>query len=210
MEEYRELYQAGADGVTLYQETYNRIRYDELHLAGPKKNYNYRVEAPERIAEAGMRHISMGVLLGLADWRKDVRELFKHVRYLEKKYPGVEYGLSFPRLRRVAGDKGSYLEVSDRDMVKIICTARLLFPRSGISLSTRETAEFRDRITGLGITKISAGSSTRVGGYVDSQRDYDDGQFQVHDSRNLAEIKAMLTGQGYDPVMTDWRHFANQ
>ncbi len=210
IEEYHELYCAGADGVTLFQETYDRKRYDELHLAGPKKNYDYRVGAPERIAEAGMRRISMGVLLGLADWRKDVPELFRHVRRLEKRYPGVEYGFSFPRLRQVAHDTRSYPEVSDRDMVKVICAARLLFPRTGIALSTRETAKFRDAMTGLGVTKISAGSSTRVGGYADPESDYEDGQFRVHDSRSLAEIRAMLERKGYDAVTTDWRNIVNQ
>lgn len=210
-EEYAEMYRAGADGVTLFQETYDRKRYDELHLAGPKKNYDYRVQAPERIAKAGFRHISMGALLGLTDWREDILKLFTHVRYLEKKYPGVEYTLSFPRLRPVANDNRSYFEVSDRNMVKIICTARLIFPRAGINLSTRENAEFRDRIIELGITKMSAGSLTSVGGYADMKReDPQDGQFQVHDSRSLAEIKSMLIRRGYDPVVTDWRNIVNQ
>lgn len=209
-DEYRELYLAGADGVTLYQETYNRARYDELHLAGPKKNFDYRFQTPERIAKAGVRHISMGALLGLADWREDVPELFKHMRYLEKKYPGVEYSLSFPRLRRVADDDRRYFDVSDRDMVKIVCTARLLFPRMGINISTRETAEFRDQIIEFGITKMSAGSLTSVGGYGESKKQYQDGQFQVHDRRTLAEIKSMLISKGYDPVVTDWRNIVNQ
>lgn len=209
-DEYRELYLAGADGVTLYQETYDRRRYDELHLAGPKKNYDYRFQAPERIAIAGFRHISMGALLGLTDWREDILQLFKHVRYLEKTYPGVEYGLSFPRLRRISKDDRCYFEVSDRDMVKIICVARLCFPRAGINLSTRENGEFRDRIIEFGITKMSAGSSTRVGGYIDTTREYQDGQFQVHDPRSLAEIKSMLINRGYDPVATDWRNIINQ
>jgi 2-iminoacetate synthase len=169
--EYRELYLAGADGVTLFQETYDRARYDELHLAGPKKNYDYRVNAPERIAQAGFRQISMGVLLGLTDWRQDVVSLFEHLRYMERKYPGVEYTLSFPRLRPVTNDERTYFDVSDRDMVKIMCVARLLFPRAGINLSTRETGEFRDRIIQFGVTKMSAGSLTSVGGYGDLKRE---------------------------------------
>lgn len=208
-DEYRELYRAGADGVTLYQETYDRERYDELHVTGPKKDYDYRFHTPERIAQAGMRHISMGALLGLTDWREDVPRLFNHLRYLEKKYPGVEYGLSFPRLRRVAKDDRRYFDVSDRDMVKIMCAARLLFPRVGINLSTRESSEFRDRVLEFGVTKISAGSLTSVGGYADGNRQ-DEGQFQVYDQRNVAEIKSMLTRRGYDPVVTDWRNIVNQ
>lgn len=207
--DYRELYIAGVDGVTLYQETYDRRRYDELHLAGPKKDYDYRVDTPDRIARAGVRQISLGVLLGLTDWRVDIIKLFEHVRSLERKYPGVEFSLAFPRLRRVADDEHSYFEVSDRDMLKIITAARLVFPRSGISMSTRETPDFRDRIIEFGITKMSAGSSTRVGGYVDVATDYEDGQFRVYDSRSVDRIKAMLSEKGYDPVITDWRNIVN-
>jgi 2-iminoacetate synthase len=208
-EEYRELYLAGADGVTLYQETYNRRRYDELHIAGRKKDYDYRYGAPERMAQAGIRHITLGVLLGLDDWREDVPRLFEHLRSLEKKYPGTEYGLSFPRLQKVPQDERNYSDVKDSDMVKIICTARLLFPRAGINLSTRERAEFRDHIFEFGVTRLSAGSSTRVGGYSHSLSCGQEGQFHVNDSRSLAEVKAMLIHKGYDPVTTDWRHIAN-
>ena len=208
-EEYRELYLAGVDGVTLYQETYDRARYDELHLAGPKKVYDYRVECPERIARSGIRHISMGALLGLTDWRRDVVALFEHVRRLEKKYPGVEFGLAFPRLRRVADDEHHYQEVSDREMLKIMTAARLFFPRVGISISTRELPEFRDRILEFGVTKMSAGSSTRVGGYLEGENKYEDGQFEVFDPRSFDEIKAMLIAKGFDPVVTDWRNIVN-
>ena len=208
-DEYRQLYQAGADGVTLYQETYNRRRYDELHISGRKKDYDYRYGAPERMAQAGIRHISLGALLGLDDWREEVPKLFGHLRYLEKTYPGTEYGLSFPRLRKVSSDEHSYREVGDSDMVKIICTARLMFPRAGISLSTRERPEFRDRIFPLGVTRLSAGSSTRVGGYNLSPDSGQEEQFHVNDPRSPAEVKAMLIHKGYDPVVTEWRHIAN-
>ncbi|MHB8110048.1 MAG: 2-iminoacetate synthase ThiH [Syntrophorhabdaceae bacterium] len=208
-EEYGELYRAGVDGVTLYQETYDRARYDELHLSGPKKVYDYRVEAPDRVARAGMRHISLGVLLGLTDWHQDIMTLFKHVRTLERRYPGVEFGLAFPRIRRVADDVHNYLEVSDKDMLKIMTAARLFFPRAGISISTREMPEFRDRIIEFGVTKMSAGSSTRVGGYVDAETEYNDGQFQVFDPRSFDEVKAMLISKGFDPVVTDWRNIVN-
>lgn len=208
-EEYRELYLAGVDGVTLYQETYDRARYDELHLAGPKKVYDYRVQAPDRIARSGVRHISMGVLLGLTDWRKDVVALFEHVRRLERQYPGVEFGLAFPRIRRVADDVHHYVEVSDREMLKIMTAARLFFPRVGISISTREVPQFRDRILEFGVTKMSAGSSTRVGGYLEGEHKYEDGQFEVFDPRSFDEIKAMLIEKGFDPVVTDWRNIVN-
>lgn len=208
-EEYRALFHAGADGVTMFQETYDRQRYDELHPVGPKKNYDYRYQAPARMAEAGFRQIGMGPLLGLTDWREEVPRFFRHVRELERAYPGVEYTLSFPRLRPVAGDRGRYFEVSDRDMVKIICAGRLVFPRAGINLSTRENAEFRDRIIDFGVTKMSAGSLTSVGGYAEGGEKGKDGQFEVHDQRNLAGIKSMLVAKGYDPVVTDWRSIMN-
>ncbi len=209
-EEYRELYLAGADGVTIYQETYDRKRYDELHPAGPKKNYDYRLDAPDRIAQAGFRHIGLGALLGLAPWQEDVPRLFSHLRRLERIYPGVEYSLSFPRLRPTTADKRNYHEVTDRDMVKIIAMARLIFPRVGITISTRENARFRDHVIGLGVTRMSAGSSTTVGGYADGGKGCKEGQFHVHDLRTLSEIKAMLVKKGFDPVATDWRHIVNR
>ena len=129
---------------------------------------------------------------------------------MEKAYPGVEYTLSFPRLRPVANDDRPYFDVTDRDMVKIICAGRLLFPRAGINLSTREDPEFRDRIIDFGITKMSAGSLTSVGGYADREKGLHDGQFEVHDQRSLSEIKALLVRKGYDPVVTDWRNIANE
>ncbi|HEX2967161.1 MAG TPA: 2-iminoacetate synthase ThiH [Syntrophorhabdaceae bacterium] len=208
--EYHDLFLAGADGVTLFQETYDRIRYAVLHPGGPKRNFEYRFGAPERIAEAGFRHISMGVLLGLSDWQNDVNELFRHLRHMEKTYPGVEYALSFPRLRALADDRTQYFEVSDREMVKIICAGRILFPRVGINISTREDPSFRDMILELGITKMSAGSLTTVGGYADQSKKRETGQFQVHDSRSLAEIKSMLSQKGYDPVLTEWRYISNE
>jgi 2-iminoacetate synthase len=207
-EEYRELFLAGADGITIYQETYNRRRYAELHPAGKKKDYDFRYQAPERIAQAGFRYISLGVLLGLSDWREDIRCLFDHLRSLEKKYPGVEYSLSFPRLQKI--NNAAYFEVSDQELLEIICTARILFPRVGINLSTRERAELRDKLIGLGITRMSAGSATVVGGYTALERSKQDMQFRVNDERSLPEIKAMLLQKGYDPVLTDWRSITNE
>lgn len=208
-EEYRGLYSAGADGVAIYQETYDRARYDQLHLSGKKKEYDFRYQAPERIAAAGIRQISLGVLLGLADWRRDIKALFAHLQYLEHKFPGVEYSLSFPRLQKVNSDSFNYYTVTDQEMVGIIATARLLFPRVGINLSTREKPAFRDKILEFGITRMSAGSSTAVGGYSCLKGEESPGQFSVNDGRSLAEIKALLEAKGYDPVITDWRRIDN-
>lgn len=209
-EEYHDLFVAGVDGVTLYQETYNRERYAEVHPAGRKRDYDYRRNAPERMAKAGIRHISLGVLLGLSDWREDVPSLFEHLRWLEARYPGVEYSLSFPRLQKIAHDDHQYFTVSDADMLKLICTARLLFPRVGINLSTRERAAFRDYVFEFGVTRMSAGSSTKVGGYAHRESDEGDTQFHVNDTRSLDEVRTMLAGRGFDPVITDWRNITNE
>jgi 2-iminoacetate synthase len=206
-EEYRELYLAGVDGITLYQETYNREVYQKLHVSGEKRNYDYRYDAPFRMAEAGIRHISLGILLGLSDWREDIQHLFSHLKLLWRKYPGIEYSLSFPRLQIVTDDSFKYHKVTDLDMLKIITSARLLFPRVGINLSTRENPAFRDKIIGFGVTRMSAGSSTCVGGYYNSS---DSHQFTVNDRRSLAQIKTMLIDKGYDPVITDWRSITNE
>lgn len=210
LDEYRELYLAGADGVAIYQETYDRDIYRQLHLSGRKTDYEYRYQAPERVADAGLRHLSLGVLLGLADWSKDVQALFQHLRKLEKEYPGIEYSLSFPRLRKVPGDQNNYREITDLDMLKIVSAARLLFPRVGINLSTRESAAFRDFLLEFGVTRMSAGSSTLVGGYDQTAEGSSDFQFAVSDNRTVVEVKAALSGRGYDPVVTDWRSIANE
>ena len=200
--EYARLNAAGCDGVTIFQETYDRDRYKILHPAGKKSDYAYRRDTPRRIALGGMRRITLGVLLGLADWRQDILALYAHLRDLEKEFPGVEYALSFPRLQKLSDCADAGYPVSDADLVKIICVTRLLFPRIGINLSTRESARFRDRAVNFGVTKISAGSSTSVGGYADVRAA---GQFEVNDTRSVAEIKTMLERQGFDPVFTDWR-----
>ncbi|GBR76046.1 2-iminoacetate synthase [Candidatus Termititenax persephonae] len=211
-EEYARLNAAGCDGVTLFQETYDQERYKILHPAGKKRDYAYRYQAPRRIAQGGMRQITLGVLLGLADWRQDILALYAHLRSLEKEFPGVDYALSFPRLREAYDYKEKDYLVDDADLVKIICVTRLLFPRIGINLSTRESAAFRNRAVHFGVTKISAGSSTAVGGYAlpdsETRSVQDAPQFAVNDERSLAEVKAMLGRQGFDPVRTDWRCLA--
>lgn len=209
LEEYRELYRAGAEGVTMFQETYDRELYRELHPVGPKRDFDFRLEAPDRMAQAGFRQIILGALLGLAPWREEVPRLFAHLRRLEKAYPGVEYGLSFPRIRPVPGDPRAYAALPDRDLVKVIALARILFPRVGITLSTREDAAFRDHLLGIGVTRMSAASSSAVGGYAPETRDDRPGQFHIHDGRSVAEVRELLLSRGYDPVFTDWRHIGN-
>jgi 2-iminoacetate synthase len=132
VDEYKELCEAGVDGVTIYQETYNKERYKMLHQAGKKTDYRYRYETPQRIAKAGIRTINMGVLLGLSDVAEDIYHLFLHLEQMEKKYPGVEYALSFPRLIPLREPGIKYFEVPDISLIKLICIARMLFPRVGI------------------------------------------------------------------------------
>jgi 2-iminoacetate synthase len=206
-DEYRELCAAGADGITIYQETYHQDRYQELHRAGKKTDYRYRLETPARIAASGIRMITMGVLLGLSEISADAFQLFLHLEQMEKKYPGVEYALSFPRLVPLKEKGTDYYPVSDLVLIKLICIARLLFPRVGINLSTREKPCIRDHALLLGVTRISAASRTTVGGY--SREEIKDPQFEVMDTRPVAEIVAVLAQKGFDPVFTDWRRISN-
>lgn len=208
---YRELFAAGADGVTLYQETYDRKRYAEVHLAGTKADYDFRYHGPERAARAGMRALSLGILLGLApDLAGDLHALYTHLRWMERHYPGVEYSLSFPRFRPIKGESfpGS-APVDDRTFVKVLCLTRTLFPRVGINLSTRETARLRDHAIELGVTRLSAGSNTAVGGYTQVDREAQDPQFDVEDQRSVHDIVRLLKERRFDPVFTDWRRIAN-
>jgi 2-iminoacetate synthase len=207
VEEYRELSSAGVDGITIYQETYDRERYRLLHEAGKKRDYEYRYDTPERIAKSGIRMITMGILLGLSEVSRDVFQLFSHLEWLERRYPGVEYTLSFPRLIPLEDSKVEYFEVSDVMLIKLICLARILFPRVGINLSTRERESLRDHALPLGVTRISAASRTTVGGYV--LHESGDSQFKVMDGRSVDEIVSMLSRLEFDPVFTDWRRIEN-
>lgn len=206
-DEYQELFHAGVDGITIYQETYNRDRYSRLHVKGKKRDYNYRYNTPERIARSGIRTINMGVLLGLSEVAEDVHRLFSHITRMEKHYPGVEYSVSFPRLIPLKDSPVEYVDVSDVTLVKLICLARILFPRVGINLSTREGARMRDHALQFGVTRISAASRTTVGGYCSQENK--DPQFDVIDHRSVTEITGMLNARGFDPVFTDWRRIEN-
>ncbi len=207
-QEYRALYEAGADGVTIYQETYDRTRYAQVHLAGQKKDFTFRHEAPLRIAQAGMRQVSMGALLGLGPLREDLVGLYTHLRELEKKFPGVEYSVSFPRLRTIKAQTFALSTVDDTTFLKILCLTRILFPRVGINLSTRETASLRNRFLELCVTRVSVGSKTGVGGYHDPDVSRDP-QFDVADDRSTPEMIQYLKDHGMDPVFTDWRRIEN-
>ena len=209
-DEYKELFQVGVDGITVYQETYDEDRYHEAHITGKKADYYYRRGTPERAAQGGIRSISMGILLGLApDIAKDVHALYEHLRAMEKNYPGVEYSLSFPRFQPIKGDDFAKACIDDKIFTKIVCLTRILFPRIGINLSTRERPALRDSILELGITRMSAGSNTSVGGYTLKTKNEQDPQFDIQDHRSIKEIVQLLKSKDFDPVFTDWRRIEN-
>ena len=164
-EEYRPMVAAGADGLVVYQETYDRAIYDDMHTAGPKKNFDWRLETPERAYDAGFRRLGIGALFGLADWRYEALSVAAHADYLLKNCWKAQVTLSLPRLRPCAGEFEPLTHLSDRELVQLVCAFRLMFPDVGLVLSTREPAKLRDGLFPLGITLISAGSHTEPGGY---------------------------------------------
>ena len=208
--EYKNLFENGVDGITVYQETYDRDRYHEVHVSGKKSDYDYRYGTPERAARGGIRQLSLGILLGLGPVAADLLSLYQHLRFMEKNYPGIEYSLSFPRLRTIKGREFAICDVDDIAFIKIICLTRILFPRVGINLSTREEPRLRDHALGLGITKMSAGSNTSVGGYTLKSPQEQDPQFDIEDHRTVTEIVGLLKKRGFDPVLTDWRRIENK
>ncbi|SMF03783.1 2-iminoacetate synthase ThiH [Desulfovibrio gilichinskyi] len=203
VEEYADLIKVGVDGMTMFQETYNEELYPTLHPAGPKKDFRYRLDAPERSCKAGMRVVNIGALLGLDDWRKDSLLTGLHAAYLQRKYPNVDIAVSLPRMRPHAGSFQPASIASDRDMVQNMLALRIFLPRLGITVSTRENPEFREQILPLGVTKMSAGVSTEVGGH--TQKGEKVGQFEISDGRSAEEMCAALKKHGYQPVFKDWQ-----
>lgn len=203
--EYRELVSEGVDGLTIYQEAYDEDVYKIMHPSGPKKDYWFRLEAPERGARAGMRNVNIGTLLGLGDWRKETFLMGLHAKNLQDKFPDVEIGASIPRIRpQVRGFKAK-TDVSDKNVAQIVIALRIFLPRLGIAVSTRENPYFRENLLPLGITRMSAGSTTKVGGHtVEYDESRDAAQFEISDTRNVDEIKAMLERRRYQPVLKDW------
>ncbi len=201
-EDYRVLASAGADGITLYQETYNEATYKEVHPRGPKMDFGFRLGGIERAARAGMRSIGIGILLGLAEHRLDAAMLALHAEYLLKYYWQSFLSISFPRLREVPFGLSIPYPVSDRDLVQLILSFRLCFKEVGLVISTREPASLRDNLIPLGITRLSAGSHTEPGGY--SSPDASDAQFYVEDKRSPHEVEERIRELGYEPVWKDW------
>jgi 2-iminoacetate synthase len=227
-EQYAEIVDHGAEGLVVYQETYHRETYTQLHTAGPKKNFDWRLDCPERAYAGGFRRIGIGALFGLANWKFEALALCAHLEYLYKHCWKAQFTIAFPRMRPYAGnyeyEPDPELYLPDKAFVRLIAVFRILFPQVGIVVSTREPAPLRDAIASLGVTHMSAGARTEPGGYTGAGSDdlhltvkgrrvelqeksgceKATEQFQIHDTRSPAEVAAMLRAQNIDPVWKDW------
>jgi len=231
-EDYRPLVQAGAEGLVVYQETYDRDVYAAMHTAGPKRNFDWRMETPERAYAAGFRRIGIGALFGLGDWRLEALSVAAHAEYLLRKCWKAQLTISLPRLRPCAGEFEPLTHIGDRELVQLVCAFRLMFPDVGLVLSTREPAKLRDGLIPLGITLMSAGSHTEPGGYtgagkenihltqrgrivelasgasewapIDHRATNATGQFEIADERSPQEVAELIRRLGYEPVWKDW------
>ncbi len=205
-EEYELLIAEGLHAVLVYQETYNKEHYKIHHPKGKKSNFEYRLATPDRLGNAGIHKVGLGVLIGLEDWRADNFFTALHINYLERNFWQTKYSISFPRLRPAEGLIEPKVAISDRELVQLICAWRLFDEELELSVSTRENATFRDNILQLGATTISAGSRTNPGGYAVEPESLE--QFSVDDNRTVSEIKDMIATKGYKPVWKDWDRFA--
>lgn len=228
--EYRPMVQAGAEGLVVYQETYDRAVYAAMHTVGPKRDFGWRLETPERAYAAGFRRIGIGALYGLGDWRLEAISVAAHAAYLLRHCWKAQLTISLPRLRPCAGEFQPLTHMSDRDLVQLVCAFRLMFPDVGLVLSTRESPKLRNGLIPLGITLISAGSHTEPGGYTGAGKEKlhhtergrivelgasewaaagDQAvnatrQFQIADERSPHEVAELIRQLGYEPVWKDW------
>jgi 2-iminoacetate synthase len=227
--DYRPLVTAGAEGLVVYQETYDPAVYDHMHTSGPKRNFSWRLDTPERAYVAGFRRLGIGALYGLADWRYEALCLAAHAQHLLRHCWKSSLTISLPRLRPCAGEFQPLTLMSDREMVQLICAFRLMFPDAGLVLSTRENPRLRDGLIPLGITLMSAGSHTEPGGYTGAGKDklhhtergrivelgasewaaqngerHATEQFHIADHRSPQEVADRIRALGYDPVWKDW------
>jgi 2-iminoacetate synthase len=232
-EQYVPIVQAGAEGLVVYQETYDRGVYDAMHTSGPKKDFDWRLDTLERGYAAGFKRLGIGALLGLAPWRNEAIALAAHATHLLKKCWMAQLTISAPRLRPAAGEFEPLVNMGDRELVQFICALRLAFPEVGLVLSTRESAKLRDNLVPLGITMMSAGSHTEPGGYtgqgkgelhvtkggrmvkpsapmIESEGEHATVQFEIADNRSPAEVAARLEQMGYETVWKDWESVLNE
>ncbi len=209
-DEYRYLHECGVDYVTVFQETYDSDRYEQLHLMGHKRVFPYRFEAQERALMAGMRGIACSALLGLSDFRKDALASALHVYMLQRKYPHAEISLSCPRLRPIVNnEKINPLDVHEKQLCQVLCAYRIFLPFCGITVSSRESESFRNGIVKIAATKISAGVSTGIGDheskYTGKENDEaGDEQFEINDGRSLKKMYDDMSGEGLQPVLNDY------
>lgn len=210
-DEYRYLHECGADYVTVFQETYDADKYETLHLLGHKRVWPYRFDAQERALRGGMRGVSFSALLGLSDFRKDALASALHVYFLQRKYPHAEMALSCPRLRPIINnDKINPLDVHERQLCQVLCAYRIFLPWVGITVSSRESAEFRNGIVKIAATKVSAGVSTGIGDHEskytgrESGEPEGDEQFEIDDNRSLDKMYEDITEEGLQPVLNDY------
>ena len=227
---YHPIAQAGAEGLVVYQETYDRALYADMHTAGPKRSFDWRLETPERAYAAGFRRVGIGALYGLGDWRREALCLAAHARYLLRHCWKAQLTISLPRIRPCAGEFQPLTHMTDRDLVQLVCAFRLMFPDVGLVLSTRESPKLRNGLIPLGITLISAGSHTEPGGYTGAGKEklhhtergrivelgasewaaganggtQATGQFQIADERSPQEVADVIRQLGYEPVWKDW------
>ena len=232
-EQYEPIVRAGAEGIVVYQETYDRGVYDAMHTSGPKKDFDWRLETPERAYAAGFKRLGIGALLGLAPWRNEAIALAAHATHLLKNCWMAQLTISVPRLRPAAGEFQPLVHVTDRELVQFVCALRLAFPQVGLVLSTRESSKLRDNLIPLGVTMMSAGSHTEPGGYtgqgketlhvtkggrmlkpelpmIESEGEHATVQFEIADNRSPAEVAARLEQMGYEPVWKDWEGALNE
>ena len=221
--DYEPLVKAGAEGLVVYQETYDRETYSRMHTAGPKRDFDWRLACPERAYDAGFRRIGVGALFGLSPWQQEAMGLAAHLEHLLRRCWKAQFTVSLPRLRPCAGSFEPEHPLPDREFVQLVCALRLCFPQVGVVLSTREPVALRDAILPLGITMMSAGSHTEPGGYTGEGRedlhltvrgrrvtagDTTDQnateQFSIADHRTPAEIATLLHAKGLEPVWKDW------
>lgn len=201
-DEYMRLISEGSDGLTVYQEVYDEGAYADVHLSGSKADYRYRLDTPERGAEAGFASISIGALFGLARIRREAFLCGMHAKYLQDKYLNTEISLSLPRITMAEGGFNAPYEMDDPLFAQTMLAYRLFLPRAGINISTREKAAFRDNLIGLGATRMSAGSRTTVGGYCNDEGS--SAQFEIHDKREVSEIVSRIRSRKHQPVFKDW------
>ncbi|MCX4326499.1 MAG: 2-iminoacetate synthase ThiH [Lachnospiraceae bacterium] len=208
--EYRYLHECGADYVTVFQETYDPVKYETLHLMGHKRVFPYRFEAQERAIMGGMRGVGISALLGLADFRKDALATALHAYYLQRKYPHVEYSLSCPRLRPIINnEKINPLDVHEKELCQVLCAYRIFLPYIGITVSSREQKHFRDGILKIAATKVSAGVSTGIGDHESKYKGLEDEnagdeQFEISDARSFDEMYGDISAEGLQPVLNDY------